>query len=634
MHGMNLLKWLGAGMLATVACAAPLREPDHRLLYPHGALIHLSRSGDTLLAFSGWTRGYGIMRFGVGDPAQPRFKSGLALPGYVNRPVRQGDAMYIPSLFGLFVLDTSDADLKLARNLLLNFSPKSGPGRRALVAGDKLLVFGNAANRLFDISDPLAPRLENYGFAPGIKNIFSNGDRFFRFHGVAIEELAPTGETTELATLPGAIRSVMPLGTPAQDKFLVLDRKQGLALYRLEGGQLTEMARMDGVKGLRKTRGGIFLETGDRLLLLGDVDAGRLEVAQEYPLPPGSANLEFDGKNFYVMGSDYNRTIDILDATSPTLDRVATIPICRSDGDLEVADRALYLGSGNRLLAFDRTRQGALAAADALLDVDFEHVPNPQQSSKSFGAYNLLSSYGMRRFGNYLLFSGALIDIRKPLAPELVGIVTAPHLGVSTDGARAAFAQGDRITIADMSALPEFKTLGVYACAEDEGPILDVVLRGERLYAIDTRRFYAFDVSDPANIRRIDAQEADSPCALALVGERLYVPSGIVSREPRLAIYHTQRRSVTWAEGLIQEGVSALAIKGQTLFLGDGTLVRQFDLTDPDRPAPVAVYTAQRSGEPPDQRTNFTRIQVDGDWLHARKYSSVNSWKIAGKGED
>lgn len=631
---LQLKRHLIIGLLLATAAGlsgAP-RGPDWTLIYPHGALTQLALLHGDLVAFAGWTRGYGISTFDVSDPAAPRLKAGLVLPGYVNSPVRKDNTLYIPSLFGLFVLDVSRDGLTLARSLLLDFSPKSGPGRGVVVARDKLLVLGNAANRLFDIADPATPLLVQHGFAPGVKNIFSNGEQFFCHQGTVLSVLSETGAVTEIAKLAAPVKSVMPVGDgTASRKLLVQDRKNVLVLYAWTGGTLTEQAREEGVLELRKTSGGIFMKQGEAYRLLADVAGGTLAVAREFALPAAtSASFEFDGRHFFIRGDDYNRTLSILDAAAPDLRVAATIPVCRSDGGLAVADEAVFIGSGNQLLAFSRQDAGAVASARARLEIPFESAPNPQ-GGKTFGAYNLLSPFGIHRVGDYLLFSGALIDIRKPFAPVFAGIVTEPHLGVSTDGPRAAFAQGKRITLADVSALPEFKTLGTYLCATNEGPMLDVVLRGNRLYAVDTRRFYVFDAADPASIRLLASHEADSPCGLALAGDRLYVPAGIVADRYPLIIYDTVRGTVVRREGLIREGVSAMAVHGGHLFLGDGTVIRQFDLADPDHPAAVAAYTADRAADGPDQRSNFTTIAIVGDQLVARKYSRVNAWNLAGR---
>ncbi len=629
--GIRRLAACAALFLPPVLLAGPAREPERTMIYPNGALIQLALINGDLVAFSGWTRGYGIMTFDIADPDHPKLKSGVVLPGYVNAPVRKGDTMYIPSLFGLFVLDASGGKLALERNLLLDFSPKSGPGRSALVAGDKLLVVGNSAKRLFDISNPSAPLLEKYDFAPDIKNIQSDGERFFIFSNAVLSVLSEKGALTELATLATPIKSVMTAGDGANRMFLVLDRKNVLTLYAATGNTLTEKAREENVLELRKTSGGIFMKTADKLRLLADLTQGTLKVAREFAIPKEvSPQFEFDGKYFFVMTNDYNRAISILDASSPELRVRATIPVCRSDGGLEVTDDAIYLSSGNALLAFDKRKPDPGGRPDQVLMVDFAVTPDPQQSRKSFGAYNLLSPYGIRRFGNYLLFSGALIDIREPLQPKAAGMATAPFLGVSVEGTRAALAQGRQVSIADISKMPEVKTLGTYACQTNQGPMLDVILRGNRLYAIDTRALYVFDASDPAQIKLLDSKAADSPCAIACVGNTLYIPSGNTGAKNILLAYATETGVVTALEGFIRKGVTALATDGDRLFLGDGTVIRQFDVSDPLKPVPVAEYSSDQAGGAPDQPANFTELQIDGDRLYARKYSRVNAWKIVG----
>jgi hypothetical protein len=160
--------------------------------------------------------------------------------------------------------------------------------------------------------------------------------------------------------------------------------------------------------------------------------------------------------------------------------------------------------------------------------------------------------------------------------------------------------------------------------------MLDVILRGNRLYAIDTRALYVFDASDPAQIKLLDSKAADSPCAIACVGNTLYIPSGNTGAKNILLAYATETGVVTALEGFIRKGVTALATDGDRLFLGDGTVIRQFDVSDPLKPVPVAEYSSDQAGGAPDQPANFTELQIDGDRLYARKYSRVNAWKIVG----
>lgn len=612
----------------------PAREPEQTWLYPHGALTHLERVGNDLLAFSGWTRGYGIMAFDVTDPPRPKLKSGVALPGYVGSPVSRGNVMYIPSGFGLFVLEAENGKLVLKQNLLLGFSVSASPGQRAVIAGKQLLVTGKTSTRLFDISTPLAPLLETFNFALGEKNVFSDGERFLTYGGAVISALSDLGELNEIATLSAPIQSVMAVGEGDDRMLLVLDRAKVLTLHAVTETTLVEKARMENVQGFRRTNGGLFVTVNDRLGLLADVSKGALKIVRDFPVPKDSSpSFDFDGKYFYAMDAGYNRSIKILDAEKPGLDVMAMIPVCRGDGSLEVTDEAVYLGSGNTLLAFDKQNPEMRRIADGQLDVPFEIIPSPRSSAKkSFGAYNLLSPSGIQRFGQYLLFSGALIDISKPLQPTFVGVVTAPHLGVSVDGNRAAFAQGDQITIGDLSGLPAFKTLGTYTCQTNQGPILDVHLRGNRMYAIDTGNFYVFDVANPPQIKLLDTVEADRPCTIAAAGEFLYIPSGTTGTTKTLLVYDVRNNTITGIEGLIHDGVSALAVDGTRLFMADGISIVQYDLKDPLKPVRVAEYTSNRLGETPDQRTAYTELQIDGNRLYARKYSRVDAWTIADKG--
>ena len=151
--------------------------------------------------------------------------------------------------------------------------------------------------------------------------------------------------------------------------------------YILRSGGLLdqlEQAREEGVLELRKTSGGIFMKQGEAYRLLADVAGGTLAVAREFALPAAtSASFEFDGRHFFIRGDDYNRTLSILDAAAPDLRVTAEIPVCRSDGGLAVADEAVFIGSGNQLLAFSRQDAGAVASARARLEIPFESAPNP-----------------------------------------------------------------------------------------------------------------------------------------------------------------------------------------------------------------------------------------------------------------
>lgn len=609
-------------LLASATCGRANPEPDREWVFPHGKASYLACVDDALLVISGWTRGYGIMAFDTSRHEAPKFKSGLVLPGYVKSVVVRDDVFYIPSLFGFMIVKASGAEPRLVRNVLLDFSPKGSPGQNIAIAGDKLLVTGGTGRRVFDLADPLAPILVQHEFAPDVKDVVSDGQHFLAQVGKDLSAIGPDGELTPVHVSSSPIQQVLPT-----DKGLfILDRDKRLTLRPRGGGPEEFLGTWTNVASIARTRAGIVAMTPTTGLVLGADAKGDFATAGEWPLPDAETrDCDFDGRHLYAFSKTRPRAVQIWDVAEETPQLRSEIPIASDDGGLEIASEAIYASSGKSLMVLDPRQPDRHGLPVAVVAVP----PPPDVSSlaatKPFGAYNLLDDSGIRRFGDALLFAGWIVDIRDPLNPVFRQSVTAPHWGSSIAGNRIALAQGKRLALFGLSELAE---IGSYTCEAGQGPMLDVLLSGERLYAVDSSAFYVFDVRDPAKIKLLETHPADKPCGLASANGAVFIPSGISGREKTLRIYSIAAGAMVDRAGLVEHGVSALVASGSRLFLADGTVVRQFDVRDPLAPVPGMVYRANRDGAPPDQRTDFTQLRVEGGKLYARKYSSVLQWTI------
>ncbi len=609
-------------LLSTVSHVRATPEPERDWVFPHGLVSQLACVNGDLLVFSGWTRGYGIMAFDVSRVDQPKFKSGLVLPGYVRSVVARDDVFYIPSLFGFFVVKASGEGLHLVRNVLLDFSPKGAPGQNIVIAGNKLLVEGGSTKRLFDIVDPLAPLLDRSGYAPEARNCTSDGRRFLAHTRDGISKIGPDGGLTTVYASPIPIKQVL----AANEGLLILDQKGVLALRPLADEKEAVLGTWSNIVSVARTSIGFVATTPTSWIALGDDDKGRLATVGEWPLPDADVRgCDFDGRHVYAFSRTRPRAVQIWDVTENPPRLRSAIPIAGEEGGLEITSEAIYASSGKSLMVLD-PRQPAQHG----LPADVITVPPSQGASsipeaKPFGAYNLLGNSGVRRFGDTLLFAGWVVDIRNPLGPVFREAVTSPHWGSSIDGDRIALAQGIRVALL---GLPDLTEIGAYACEVGQGPMLDVVLSGERLYAVDPSAFYVFDVHDPGKIKLLETHPADKPCGLASANGAVFIPSGISGRRKTLQIYSIAAGTLVERDGLIEHGVSALAASGSRLFLGDGAVVRQIDVRNPLEPVSGMVYRANRDGVPPDQRTDFTQLRVEGGALYGRKYSRVSRWTL------
>lgn len=153
--------------LAWIVCAEPQTVlPSAVQLLPHGLLSELEAEGTELVSYAGWTRGYGLVTWDLSDLAKPSMKSGVLMPGYVLSRAKSADGkyMYVATLFGLAVLEKTEAGWVLKRTMMIAFSPFwNRPGLQVAVEGDRLYLKGGRENRVFDITHPGEPVLLECG---------------------------------------------------------------------------------------------------------------------------------------------------------------------------------------------------------------------------------------------------------------------------------------------------------------------------------------------------------------------------------------------------------------------------------------------------------------------------------------
>ncbi|MBQ6924938.1 MAG: hypothetical protein IJQ73_09875 [Kiritimatiellae bacterium] len=103
--------------------------------------------------------GGGLAVFDLENPAAPAFAAGVRTAGPASAaPVLLGDTAYLPTEAGIEVFDVTRPEEPASVRLVTPHAPRSSLAGLRLV-GERLVAHQSDAIRLYDLSDPFAPRL-------------------------------------------------------------------------------------------------------------------------------------------------------------------------------------------------------------------------------------------------------------------------------------------------------------------------------------------------------------------------------------------------------------------------------------------------------------------------------------------
>ena len=267
--------------------------------------------------------------------------------------------------------------------------------------------------------------------------------------------------------------------------------------------------------------------------------------------------------------------------------KIGEFAIVSNDGAMEVTDKAAYCLSNTRLYWYDLEKLGQKITPDGFADIPELQIPKGR-------IYNFLTA-GLKAEGEKLVADTLTLDLGGSRSVATVSVV-------ATNGAPFVRAQ----TGTDLLARKE---------------------ADGALYELDKQG--AFLIRDAKSGETLREYKLDAPCTLEIVNGFVYVPCGITRADKLLYVYDMKRKAMTKLAGLVRDGIGVSAVgENGHLFLGDGLVVREFDLADPLAPKEVADYVGGGEGYLEEPYTDATQLLVRDNRLYCKRYSRINVWNL------
>lgn len=606
---------------------ATFAETD-ALHFPTGSIRHLAVHDGYAYVLNAWTRGDGVLVFDVRDPARMRFVNGFPGKGYLGAGDFSQNTLYVPATwFAVMVMDVSDpARADMDRNLFFNFP--GGDAQSLAVDGDRLYLGGRGGGlRILDITEPNAPF------------IVAHEPRFGRLEQIAARRgrlaLRPQRGAPLLAGVTEdrvTVHAELPSGGDLRfvgDQALYIGGRRRLDIY-----DVSDMTAPEKVKEI----GGVSVidKLADNRLLMRGPDGNLSVYDVSDPLAPrelsqitlpedlslGNAAVE-NGILFALDSGRFSlRSFDLSDDTAVPLDEN---PIKRTMG---------YLAMGHDARAFIAYAQGDNATALLSLPLegravnDFEGYHTLE--TRGFSVHGVQRAAAVRRIGDYLLVGDGVVDISDPVRPRTVHDAERAAAQIAIRGNLAALAQGTRVTLMDLSALPERVVLSHYEPEDEDGAhFTGVTIADDILYVCNpaASRIEILDIADPAKPTRIGMCEVPAALTAAVYRDTLYVPA---RDEPLMTVVDVadpaSPKVLESLDGLVDassRSYYARVHQGRLYFTESMRGIKVADLSDPR--APVLLETLVG-----DTRYNaaYTDFEFIGDTIYGLRYSHLDRFVI------
>ncbi len=586
------------------------------------------RDGNVLV-LNGWTRGDAVLVFDAQDPAAPRFVSGLPGRGYLRAGTFHKNYFYIPATwFSVMVVDVSDMTRPhMTRNLFLNFP--GGDAECLAIDGDRLYVGGRGGGlRIFDVSQPGAPMPVAWHpqFAERMAQIVVSGRRMVLRpnRGESILATVTDDEIIEQSRLRlgGHVRLLGSVLYEVTSRELIVHDVSDMTAPEIVG-------RFPGVSPVGMTAPDRMLMRGpDTALTLLDVSNPLQPVPlKEMMMPedvtPGQMTVE--GDLLYVMdtGRYSLRTFDLSgDAVEPLGESF----VIRNAGNLALS------ADGHVFLSYAQGGQTTVLtmAADIRDAVDF--TARLTHSGEGFMLHDTHNAAAVARIGNFLLSGDGVLDVSDPLAPVMLHPRTRAAGDIAVRGGLAALAQGDRVTLLDVSQLPQRVVLGEYRPGGEGDHFAGVALGDGMVYVVNRAagqsRVEILDISDPAQPRRVGL--CDVPTAIVAVlhedEKLLYVPGASGGGMTLVDVSDPSApRALTTLAGLLDTACYRIRIHGGKLYYTDSMRgIKVADLADPRQPVLIETHMGATQ-----HSASYTDFEIRDHKLYGLRYSHLDVWELA-----
>ena len=631
----NLSQWLAlaaALVLSTSGARAASATWLHSYHFPHGSTGPLAVRDGYAYILNRWSRGDGILVFDTREPTRPRFVRGLAGRGYLMGCAFSGQYMYIPAWFSLMVVDISDpTQCHLVRNMSFGFP--AGDAGSVAVSGNRLFLGGRGGGlRILDLSEPRSPVIAAHHPAYGkVGQLFASGNLLVMrprrgdaivatVEGFSLKEQSRLRLGSRIRIVGSALYAADTRGTVIHD---LRDPAKPAIKTRLPG--LSPVGML--------TRGQMLAASKEGKLTVLDVSTPLSPVTRrEIELPEGVKLGTPALHNALLYTVDRDRvSLRIFDLSADKARELGERPIVRNEGNVEIGDGYAFLSYANGLnttiLTVDLKKPGSI---DCVGRVD----QAPVTKTNTFTVNDVFQASAFRRVGQYLLTGNGLVDVADPLAPKVTHQLTRTAAAITVHGGLAYLAQGDRMTIADVSRLPALSVVGEYRPEGAGAHITDVALGDGVAYLVSGSRkkpeVAVLDVSRPARPELLGRCDVPPSIVCALKGRYLYVPAARPpGEEAGLAVIDVSNpKAPTVAKtvgGLVNTSCYRIRVHGNHLYLTDSMRgIKVADLRDPLNPKRVGTYTG-----PADVCCSYTDFEIVDDKLYGQRHSQLDVWRLA-----
>jgi hypothetical protein len=555
--------------------------------------------------------------------------------------VARNGYLYAPALFSLTTYNIQEPHAPwLVRNILLDF-PK---GAITLLAADgDTLYLGDRHQglRVFDISEPDSPALSDWlpDTGPILQILANKGHMVLRTQGsdVMIYAIVKHHRLEERGSLPlkGASllagsalfentraamlihnlsnpdEPVVAASTLAGLNFLTRDQQHPLLLAR------------------RLSHGGNVLALFDITDPLKPVQVREIKLPATFGAIPADCVLQ---DNRLIFVDPLRFSLRIVDISGDSAKDLGQSPLMHSAGYIGLTeDHHVLLSNAYRtqssLLQVDMDAQGPTSLTSLAM------LPGGRKSF--FVVHGQQNASKFIRLGNHILTGDGVVDIADLQHPRIVHPMTRVASGIATDDRHIAYlAQGDRLALLDVSALPAVKALGVFPTPDKKSRILDVLIQQRTAwvfeYAGNATHLLALDITDPATPAAVGRCDIKPAITGVIQGKYLYAV-GVTTRgsQPALSIIDISDPAhphVAAVNTSILQGDSYRAmIHDGLLYVADpATGIKALSLADPLHPVLVHTYHG-----PEDTSPAYTDFTFANDQLLGLRFSQIDFWKLA-----
>ncbi len=577
-----------------------------------------------------WTRGDAMLVFDARNPRAPRFASGLPGRGYLREGTFHDNYFYIlATWFSVMVVDVSDMKRPhMTRNLFLNFP--DGDAECLAVDGDRLYVGGRGGGlRVFDISQPGTPMLMAYAphFEHRMAQIAVSGQRMVLRpqRGESILAKVKNDEITEQSRLPlgGHVRL---LGSALYES-----TRREMVVHDISAIDAPEVSvRIPGVWPIGMTAPDRMLMRGpDTALILFDVSNPLKPVhlkAMKMPEDVTPGQMTVDGNLLYVMDTGRS-SLRIFDLSGEGLEALGESFVMRNAGNLALgADRHVFLsyahGGQTTILTMPEDSRDA---------VDF--MARLTHPGEGFMLHDTHNAAAIARIGNFLLSGDGVLDVSDPLAPVMIHPRTRAAGDIAVRGGLAALAQGDRVTLMDVSRLPQRIILGEYRPGHEGDHFTGVALGDGIICAVNRTtgqsRIDILDISNPAQLRRMGQCDVPTAIVAALheAEKLLYVPGASGGMTIVDVSNPSAPRASSTIDGLLDISCYRIRIHDDKLYYTDSMRgIKVADLADPRQPVLIETHMGNTG-----HSASYTDFEIRDHKLHGLRYSHLDVWDLKKK---